>query len=886
MGTPTKTQPAIRVNTTTQGDQSAPAAARLPDGRFVIVWQDGSATGGDTSGTAIRGQMLWPDGSLLGTEFLVNTTTQSNQRAPKVAALEVGGFVVVWADDSRSVLGGSGTAVHGQVFGVDGAPIEEEFLIETWSDRYNRYHSDEIILEVAGLANGGFVVGWGVSRLDFKTFDANAQATSPDMPLPGSTRSSGVTLLPTADGGFVIAREAFDVDYMPTYDQPGPSYKMTIVSAAGQVPLSDVELVPPRPGWDTLFASHVGTLTNMPDGRMLLLWRDLLAWQELPNGGRVAPMVPTRGQFLTADGAKDGESFVVIEEQSWFDTRAWRSVTALPDGGFVVVWLAQVGNRYEDDFYFETRLRRFDATGASAGDILNLGPRDESQRFDPLVLTLSDNRIAVIWPDTDGAVSGIDLQAQILSLNPDPLIVGTEGADTLTGSALSDVIEGYGSDDLLQAGEGYDTLFGGDGNDTLQGGGGGGNRLFGDDGNDLIFAGPDGDFIGGGAGDDIIRGGIGRDTIYGGFGNDNIGGGAGNDVIYGAAGHNLIWGGLGDDLIHGALGSDTIYGGGDGTNTIHGGAGDDVIIAGAGGDVIYAGEGDDTIAGGAGSDTIYGGDGSDLIYDRGAFSRLFGGEGDDRFDVTGDQSTLFGGAGNDEFILRGGGSYEVFGGDGADRFDGRTASGNQRIFGEAGHDTITGGAGNDFIGGGAGNDVIDGGAGNDTIWGGFGSDTIHGGAGDDLIFASAGSGNVLYGGRGNDTMVASTGRDVLHSEGDLWPVGVKPGGADVFVFNSAAHIGIGYQRDIIFNFASGEDRIDLRALDTQFNGTAGLLGNGQSSFYHFSRPDMISDLLIGDSQGDGVADWVLEVHFWSSWSFHSSRPTSVSREFLESDFLL
>jgi hypothetical protein len=71
-------------------------------------------------------------------------------------------------------------------------------------------------------------------------------------------------------------------------------------------------------------------------------------------------------------------------------------------------------------------------------------------------------------------------------------------------------------------------------------------------------------------------------------------------------------------------------------------------------------------------------------------------------------------------------------------------------------------------------------------------------------------------------------------------------------------------------------------LDTQFNGTAGLLGNGQSSFYHFSRPDMISDLLIGDSQGDGVADWVLEVNFWWYWNL----PTPLSYEFLESDFLL
>ncbi|MBL4919449.1 M10 family metallopeptidase C-terminal domain-containing protein, partial [Szabonella alba] len=80
-------------------------------------------------------------------------------------------------------------------------------------------------------------------------------------------------------------------------------------------------------------------------------------------------------------------------------------------------------------------------------------------------------------------------------------------------------------------------------------------------------------------------------------------------------------------------------------------------------------------------------------------------------------------------------------------------------------------------------------------------------------------------------------------------------GADVFVFASAAHIGIGAGRDVITDFTSGVDDIDLTALNTMFNGTGGLVGGGQASFYHFAA----GGLLIGDQNGDGTADWVLEL---------------------------
>ncbi len=52
--------PEFVVNTTTAGFQFQSSVAALADGRFVVSWTDQSATGGDASFEAIRGQVFDP----------------------------------------------------------------------------------------------------------------------------------------------------------------------------------------------------------------------------------------------------------------------------------------------------------------------------------------------------------------------------------------------------------------------------------------------------------------------------------------------------------------------------------------------------------------------------------------------------------------------------------------------------------------------------------------------------------------------------------------------------------------------------------------------------------------------------------------------------------
>ncbi|MGA0543595.1 CAP domain-containing protein [Neotabrizicola sp. VNH66] len=247
---------------------------------------------------------------------------------------------------------------------------------------------------------------------------------------------------------------------------------------------------------------------------------------------------------------------------------------------------------------------------------------------------------------------------------------------------------------------------------------------------------------------------------------------------------------------------------------------------------LIGAEGDEVLRGNAGSNILRGEGGNDTIYGGSGHDNIGGGGGDDLIYGVSGSNVIWAGAGNDT-VQGGSGSDTVYGG-----------AGVNQLFGNDGNDLIYTSPGGGLTGGGAGNDTIYGAEGADTLYLGFGDDFAGGGGGNDLIFGGAGN-NRIYGGTGDDTIVAGTGRDVMTG---------SPG-ADHFIFNSAAHIGIGAARDVITDFETGLDRIDLRALGTSLSTTGGLTGGGTASFYYYAA----GGLLIGDQNGDGMPDWVIEL---------------------------
>jgi Ca2+-binding RTX toxin-like protein len=183
--------------------------------------------------------------------------------------------------------------------------------------------------------------------------------------------------------------------------------------------------------------------------------------------------------------------------------------------------------------------------------------------------------VVVNYLVTDGQLS-VAATAEII-FDRKPPIYGTDGDDTITGTACDDEISGGNGNDHIDGRGGDDAIYGGDGDDTINAG----------------------------EGDDVIYGGNGSDTIYGGAGNDYISGGNGNDTLFGGLGNDIIEGGAGHDTMHGDAGDDVLVGDG----------GRDVIFDGAGKDRVDAGTGNDTViaAKDAANDIFDGGDGTNKL---------------------------------------------------------------------------------------------------------------------------------------------------------------------------------------------------------------------------------------------------------------------------------
>jgi FG-GAP-like repeat len=101
--------------------ETEPDVAALRNGSFVIVWTDP----GDSNVYDIRASILSNAGSLVAGNILVNTTTAGKQDEPNVLALPDGGFLVTWEDGDTAT-----NPVRAQRFDAAGNKIGTEFIVK------------------------------------------------------------------------------------------------------------------------------------------------------------------------------------------------------------------------------------------------------------------------------------------------------------------------------------------------------------------------------------------------------------------------------------------------------------------------------------------------------------------------------------------------------------------------------------------------------------------------------------------------------------------------------------------------------------------------------------------------------------------------------------
>jgi Ca2+-binding RTX toxin-like protein len=512
------------VNSTTSGDQTQSIVTALGADRFVVTWDDFSQTGGDISGSAVRGQIFTIDGGKSGGEFLVNTTTSGGQSDGVVTSLGEGRFVVTWTDESQSGGDNSGTAIRGQVFNADGSRRGGEFLVNstTFGDQWRS--------AVTGLGEGRFVVAWE------------------DASQSGGGDNSGTAIrgqVFNADGG------KRGGEFLVNSTTDGPQEDSAITSLGGGrfvITWNDYRDFPPPSRSDT---SQSGDDTSGSAVRSRIFSLDFPG-NDYFSGGAGADSLSGFAGDDTLFGAAGNDSLL---------------------GG--------AGNDSLDGAAGDDRL-----DGGTGGDRLAGGLGNDSYVVDDAGDVVVEDAGAGIDLVQSSLSHILGANVENLTLLGTAAVNGTgnELNNVIAGNTGANSLSGGDGNDYLLGGAGNDSLDGGAGDDRLDGGTGA-DRLVGGLGNDSYVVDDAGDLVveGAGAGIDLVQSSLSyvlganvenltltgsavvngtgnglNNAIAGNAGANSLAGGDGNDNLMGAAGNDSLDGGAGDDRLDGGTGADRL----------------------------------------------------------------------------------------------------------------------------------------------------------------------------------------------------------------------------------------------------------------------------------------------------------------------------------------
>lgn len=371
------------VNTSAAGTQRYSDIAALKgaggaaDG-FVAVWEDGD--------NAIRGQRLTASGTPAGGEFLVNMLDDApRQGKPAVAALDGGGFVVVW----NNILSG----IVAQRFDAAGGKVGEDLRI-TASDK--PYQDKPAVTAVAG---GGFAVAW-----EGKTSQTGVPNIFSQLVGADGVKLGGETVLSasgTGFGAFNGAAAKFGDGYVVAWQDNSAGSEIKVqVFVEGGAKNGDAATVATASG----FVSSP-TIAALKDGGFVAAWTS----SDAPNTYAVT------AQVFGSDGKPLGDKVVVAAADT--DFASLPDIAALPDGGFAVSWQVRDYEASDTDVF----ARSFGANGTAAGGAFKLNTATAGEQTYAEIAAGVDGKLAVVWTGQTGG--DIDIKGQAFDSDFNPLPV-------------------------------------------------------------------------------------------------------------------------------------------------------------------------------------------------------------------------------------------------------------------------------------------------------------------------------------------------------------------------------------------------------------------------------------------------------------------------------
>ena len=191
----------VLVSTFTNSFQENPAVATLTNGDVIVVYNSFDQAGSNSL-YDVYGQLFSTNGTRIGTNFLINTTTQYNQRDPAVAPLANGGFVVAWISEQQR-LSEQDNGSNQVPYSLSASPLPSADVYEslfTVSGTTITPSSAEIRVDedpypcaapaIAAASDGSYMVTWCANDV------TNATGTGWDIYARSFTNSSGGSVIP------------------------------------------------------------------------------------------------------------------------------------------------------------------------------------------------------------------------------------------------------------------------------------------------------------------------------------------------------------------------------------------------------------------------------------------------------------------------------------------------------------------------------------------------------------------------------------------------------------------------------------------------------------------------------------------------------------------
>ncbi|MDR0779772.1 MAG: Ig-like domain-containing protein, partial [Pseudomonadales bacterium] len=386
------------VNTVTAGNQFYPSIAKLPSGGYVVGWHDVTLGSGmqiyDATGNRVGEQINYKSA---GTTYI--------NRGSVITTLTSGNIVqVYWGE------GNNYADVFYRIYSPTGELIKPTAVLTAVNTGV------DIWTTVTPLSGGGFVAAWSSAtssepyQIYIRVFNASGTAlgttdtvvSQAEASVTGDATAGKIAAL--SGGGFVVTwavaasapsgGSGVDV-YAQRYSVNGST-----VTAQGNITRVNVTTAGDQENAEAvgLLGSNSGSYVIAwqgpdADGAGLYFRRFGANGAALDDTDQAINLTTAGNQYFPQLG-----NFAAVTDSGG------TAITALSNGGFVVVWSSQ----YQDGSGLGAYMRIFDAAGKGGAEI-QINTTTEENQYSPVITELNDGRLAVAWVSVgqDGSGDGI-----------------------------------------------------------------------------------------------------------------------------------------------------------------------------------------------------------------------------------------------------------------------------------------------------------------------------------------------------------------------------------------------------------------------------------------------------------------------------------------------